>query len=179
MCRDEYLTRCTILGMAIGSISTRPWRNCISNITFRDVDFTSPFKAIYIKSNPGQPDGTALVSDILYENIRVKGAIWWPIYIGPQQQKQPGGGGPGCFDYPIHNCETNAQILFRNIKLRNVKMTNTIWPFAGAIRANSSSPGQDFDFENVYVSGGLSSLLGFKCENIHGSSSNVSPKVCF
>jgi hypothetical protein len=27
-----------------------------------------------------------MVSDVTYENIEIHDPIWWPIYIGPQQQ---------------------------------------------------------------------------------------------
>ena len=26
--------------------------------------------------------------------------VWWAVYLGPQQQKQPDRGGPGCMLYP-------------------------------------------------------------------------------
>lgn len=42
--------------------------NCIKNVTFRNITFKDPLKAIYIKANPGD-DGTGIISNILYENI--------------------------------------------------------------------------------------------------------------
>lgn len=45
------------VGMSIGSLSPEPHRNCIKNVTFRNVHFEQPMKAIYIKTNPGN-EGT-------------------------------------------------------------------------------------------------------------------------
>eukprot|EP00959_Pyramimonas_sp_CCMP1952_P005364 113185-Pyramimonas_sp.AAC.1 len=41
------------LGMSIGSVPPRLNGNCVRNVTFRHVEFHSPIKAIYIKTNPG------------------------------------------------------------------------------------------------------------------------------
>ena len=73
--------------------------NCIRNISFRNANLSYPFKGIYIKTNPGDK-GDGEITNISYENIYMKRPIWWAIYLGPQQQKQPDGGGPGCMLYP-------------------------------------------------------------------------------
>ncbi|RYY72377.1 hypothetical protein EON63_20950 [archaeon] len=44
---------------------------------------------IYIKSNPGT-NGTGIIEHIIYRNIYMDTPLWWPIWIGPQQQNQPG-----------------------------------------------------------------------------------------
>ena len=71
-----------------------------------------PLKGIYIKTNPGN-EGSGQVKNIVFQNFTMDRPIWWAIYIGPQQQKQPDGGGPGCMLYPYdpHNtCETQPLI---------------------------------------------------------------------
>jgi len=73
-------------------------------MTFRNINFKYPLKAIYIKTNPGT--GTGEIRNVLYENITMDTPIWWGIYIGPQQQKEPDGFGPGCMLYPLGDCET-------------------------------------------------------------------------
>jgi hypothetical protein len=166
-------------GMAIGSVLARRFRNCIDGVVIRNVKFENPYKAIYIKTNPGDVDGISVIANILYENIVVDRSIWWPIYIGPQQQRQPDGSGPGCFLYPARPCKTEPGVTISNVTLRNVEITNTIWPFAGAVRCDPTNPCKGFLFENVHVKGGLSRLGGFKCENIQGSSRSTSPSVCF
>ena len=69
--------------------------NCVNNVTFSNIDFKDPFKAIYIKTNPMDEDkpGTASITNIVYENINIESPIWWAVYIGPQQMKEPDGAG--------------------------------------------------------------------------------------
>ncbi len=71
--------------MSIGSVPPNPGVNCVQNVTFRNITFINPLKAIYIKPNPAEA-GTGLISDITYENIEIHNAIWWAIFIGTQQQ---------------------------------------------------------------------------------------------
>ena len=75
-------------GLAIGSVPPHVDTNCIRNVTFRDTYMYRPLKAIYIKSNPGN-QGTGVIEDITFQNIFIEQALWWTIYIGPQQQNQP------------------------------------------------------------------------------------------
>jgi polygalacturonase len=88
------------VGMTIGSVPPHIYHACIKDVTFRNVNFTSPLKAIYVKTNPGNA-GDGEITNILYENIKMTMPVWWGIYIGPQQQYQPDGDGPGCMLYPI------------------------------------------------------------------------------
>ena len=53
------------VGMTIGSVPPNDGVNCVRNITFRDVDFNLPFKAIYIKTNPGD-SGSGIIEKIFY-----------------------------------------------------------------------------------------------------------------
>jgi hypothetical protein len=46
--------------MAVGTVSPRTVGNCVRNVTFRHVEFHTPIKAIYIKTNPGE-EGFAIV----------------------------------------------------------------------------------------------------------------------
>ena len=48
-----------------------------------------PIKGIYVKPNPGD-HGDGLIQNITYENFVMETPIWWAIWIGPQQQHQPG-----------------------------------------------------------------------------------------
>ena len=87
-----------------------------------------PFKGIYIKTNPGT-NGYGIIDNILYENITMHQPIWWAIYLGPQQQKQPDKGGPGCMLYPFDpkgNCETQPRVNITNVKLKNIKIRNSV-----------------------------------------------------
>lgn len=42
------------VGMTVGAVPPRAEGNCVRNVTFRNVEFFRPFKAIYIKTNPGE-----------------------------------------------------------------------------------------------------------------------------
>jgi polygalacturonase len=95
---DVLVENCEVYfstGMAIGSVPPNPNHNCINGVTYRNIEFHYPFKAIYIKTNPihekfhGNESGE--IANIVYENIKINYPIWWGIYIGPQQQHQPGG----------------------------------------------------------------------------------------
>lgn len=171
-------------GMAVGTVPSRLSNNCITDVTFRNVKMNKPFKAIYIKSNPGDVNGTGSITNILYENFQVTGAIWWPIYIGPQQQQQPDGGGPGCMTFPLKHCPTNPLVSMRNITLRNIDMQDTIAIYSGAIRCNRANPCTEFHFQNVNVVPNksiirLNKKFRYYCENISGTSRDVSPNLCF
>ncbi len=70
------------VGMSIGSVSPNDKINCVENITFREIEFSYPFKAIYIKTNPGDT-GSATIRNIIYQDISIDTPIWWGTYIGP------------------------------------------------------------------------------------------------
>jgi hypothetical protein len=162
------------VGMTIGSISPNVDHNCIKNVTFRNIVFHRPLKAIYLKSNPGYK-GTAEITNITYENIVMTHSVWWAIYIGPQQQKQPGGGGPGCMIYPIDKrCETNPLVPMTNIVLRNITSYGSLLP-PGIIRCNETNPCTGFVFEDVNMRTPLWDMLGygFITENVYGVSTGT------
>ena len=71
------------VGMSIGSVPPSVGHNCIKDVVFRNVNFSYPFKAIYVKSNPGDV-GDGIIKNITYENIHIDTPIWWSVYIGPQ-----------------------------------------------------------------------------------------------
>ena len=45
------------VGMTIGSVPPRDSHACVRRVTFRDIDFQYPLKAIYVKTNPGRGSG--------------------------------------------------------------------------------------------------------------------------
>lgn len=84
---DLWIEDCDItwgVGMTIGSIAPNYNHACINNVTFKNIRFEDPLKAIYIKPNPGNA-GSGQITNILYEDIVINRPIWWAIYIGPQQ----------------------------------------------------------------------------------------------
>jgi polygalacturonase len=155
------------VGMTIGSVPPNSNHNCVRRVTFRNINFEYPFKAIYVKTNPGNGNGE--ITDILYENIKIHFPVWWNIYIGPQQQKQPDGGGPGCMLYPLGGCRTQPLIDVRNITLRNITSRGGFLP-PGIIRCNKTNPCTGINFENVDIRGWWDSLnLSFISEYAYGS----------
>jgi len=119
-----------------------------------------PIKGIYIKPNPGT-HGDGIIENILYENIVMNTPIWWGIWIGPQQQHQPGGTMQGCsMIYPFSPvCNTQPRITMRDITLRNVTSTGSLLP-AGVILCNVTNPCTNFKFENVNMRSKLWDTLG-------------------
>jgi polygalacturonase len=141
-------------GLTIGSVPPNEHVNCIRDVIFRDTVMYRPLKALYIKSNPGT-SGTGIVENILFENIQIKQALWWTIYIGPQQQNQPNDGsdGTGCnFLFPfVPVCPTQPLVTIRNITFRNVIATETIPTFEGPgiILCDPANPCQEIHFDGV------------------------------
>jgi hypothetical protein len=163
------------VGMTIGSIAPSSNNNCIKNVIFRNIRFEKPLKGIYIKTNPGS--GIGMVKNITYQDITMDTPIWWAIYIGPQQQKQPGGAGPGCMVYPLDpHCETQPFINITEIYLKNVTSTGGLL-MAGILRCNETNPCVDFHFEDVSMKSLFWDIigLGFITENIYGTAKNVFP----
>lgn len=151
--QDILVENCNVkfgVGMSIGSVYPNKNHACVKNVTFRNINFEYPLKAIYIKSSPGTPGEpeTGEITNILYENIKIHFPVWFAIYIGPQQMKEPDGGGPGCMAYPFQDCPTEPKIDFRNITIRNLESTGGLLP-PGIIRFNESNPIPDLVFENV------------------------------
>ena len=164
--------------MTIGSVPPSEHFACIRDVTFRNIKFEMPLKAIYVKTNPGH--GSGEISNILYENIVMTDPVWWAIYIGPQQQKQPTGDGPGCMFYPfIAECHTQPLINMFNITIRNLTSTGGLFT-PGIIRCNENNPCYGFKFENVHMKGWYSDYdLGFITENVQGVSINSYPDPGF
>jgi polygalacturonase len=87
--QDILVEDCNVkfgVGMSIGSVPPHNKHSCVRRVTFRNINFEYPLKAIYIKSNPGnddQPDETGEIRDILYENIKMHFPVWFAMYIGP------------------------------------------------------------------------------------------------
>ena len=46
------------VGMSIGSVNPAYDNECVRDITFMDVDFEYPLKAVYVKTNPCSPTET-------------------------------------------------------------------------------------------------------------------------
>lgn len=169
------------VGMTIGSVPPHALVNCVRNITFRNVDFTTPIKAIYVKTNPGHT-GSGIIDGITYENIYAKSPLWWSIYIAQQQQDQPGGVDTNCsFFYPLGNsssstCAANPLITISNIVLRNITMEDAVLS-AGLILCNATNPCNGFVMDAVNISSltNWPVSAGYMCTSAAITTSNSFP----
>lgn len=133
------------VGLSIGSVSSSE-QNCVRNVLFRDIHANQPLKLIYIKTGSinGATQAQALIENITYSNIIATNSLMYPIYIGPQQQKEPDGTGDG-FWPPI-----NPYVTIRNISIVNVKLTKS-HSYPGIIRCNISNPCTNIIFKNTSI----------------------------
>lgn len=174
----EDVTAIFGVGMTIGSVPPSSHHACVRDVTFRNIVSHYPIKSIYVKTNPGS--GTGEIQNILYENMVINFPIWWNIYIGPQQQKQPGGAGPGCMFYPLGGCETQPLIDMDNVVLRNITSQGGLLP-PGIIRCNETNACTGFEFTDVQVDGwwnqGVFRFLriGYISQFAHGTQTRSHP----
>jgi len=70
-CAQNILVEnCTVnfaVGMTIGTVPPNKNNNCVRDVLFRNIIMNTPFKAIYVKTNPGS--GTGIISNVTYENF--------------------------------------------------------------------------------------------------------------
>lgn len=80
-CTQDALIENTLLtgfGASIGSVPPHPDVNCVRNITFRNISMPKTGKGVYVKSNPScRPGATAVIADILYEDIHMTSPEWY------------------------------------------------------------------------------------------------------
>uniref|UniRef100_A0A0G4GQ61 Pectate lyase superfamily protein domain-containing protein n=1 Tax=Chromera velia CCMP2878 TaxID=1169474 RepID=A0A0G4GQ61_9ALVE len=185
-CTENIMVRNTKVvygvGMTIGSVPPNENDHCIRNVTFENITFDSPFKAIYIKSNPGS-SGTGIVEDITYRNIDVKNSVWMPIWIGPQQQRQPHTEGTGCsFLFPFaKKCPAQPLVSVKRVTLENIRLRGS-WLLPGVLLADKNAPWEDVVFRNVSHEGALwGGKFGLRqtyyCDSVGGRMEGSSPGV--
>jgi len=135
------------VGLSIGSVSSTE-NNCIRNVTFQNIYAYNPLKFIYIKTGnvDDATDVNGIIENVTYRNMTAYDGVLWPIYIGPQQQKEPDGSGAGIWP------DVNPYITIKNILLENIKVTmvdNNI--AAGVLRCGPTNPCKELEFRNVVV----------------------------
>lgn len=144
----------TGFGASIGSVGPLESHPCVDNVTFRNIKMPGTGKGIYIKSNKSDCNGnvSSSITNILYENVHIKQPVWWPIWIGPQQQHEPhlSLGGNCALDYPLESlsCPTQGCSTFENITLRNIFIDDPLLS-PGVIMGNSTKPMKNILFDNV------------------------------
>jgi hypothetical protein len=150
----------------------------VRNITFSNVSMFLPFKAIYIKTNPGN-EGSGTIEAIAFENIRVEAPLWYFAWIGPQQQKQPSNGtDTGCsFLYPLNTtCQTQPLVSIRDVRLTNVTARGGI-TLPGVVLCDPKNPCENIQFEEVDVQGTWLVQKEYVCINAHGTQRDANPAL--
>lgn len=168
--QDIYVRDCVVtfgVGMSIGSVPPHEDVSCIRNVTFDNIVFHNPIKALYIKSNPGDT-GSGIVEQITYKNIVGHSPLWYPLWIGPQQQQQPGTAGTGCsFLFPIVKaCPTQPRVTIRDITVSNATFTGGL-TLPGVLLANASNPYTNIVFDNVNNTGPFLVSKEYVCEHVN------------
>ena len=143
-------------GASIGSVPPTVDRKCIDAITMKNVSMPGTGKGIYIKSNGNDClDGkTSQLTNLHFEDFHIKDPWWYSIWIGPQQQNEPGSDlGLDCaLIYPLHDsqCPTQGCSDFENITLKNILIENPLMS-PGVILGNETNPMRNLVFNNVTV----------------------------
>ena len=175
-CTEDWLVENSTValgvGLTIGSVPPSVYTACVRNVTFARVTMRAPIKGIYIKPNPGN-EGSGVIDGITYAHIFMEDALWWAIYVGVQQQTQPGNGSnTGCsffFPLPGFTCPTQPLVPVTRLTLRNVTSVGSLLS-PGLLRcANSSQGGAPCDgwaFSDVNFTSASGWPLGqnFLCE---------------
>lgn len=138
------------VGLSIGSVGASKAHSCVRNITFRNCTMFNTFKGIYLKSRPDDVGGTGEITNILYENILIKNASQWAIWMGPQQAAFKG----ACsllWPFILNgSCPIPSGITWKNITLRNITIDSPrISP--GVIIGNETRPMTEILFDDVVV----------------------------
>jgi hypothetical protein len=145
------------VGVSMGSVppDAGPGCNCIDGVHAQNLRFDTPLKAVYIKPNPAKSDpggDCGRVANVVYEDVVVRDALWWAVWVGTQQQHQPGGSADtGCsFLYPLLNstCPTDPQVTVANITLRRFDIYGGLLS-PGVLIMNASNPGTGFVWDGV------------------------------
>lgn len=186
----------TGFGASIGSVGPHADVNCVRNVTFRNISMPKPGKGIYIKSNPGCGTGvdrngrlvetTAVIDQITYENVTVVEPFWWAIWIGPQQQHEPGSklGDKCALTYPFghSSCPTQGCVTFSNIALRDVRIERPVLS-PGVVLGNGTNPMLNITFDRVNTvfdtfRGRIPFGRGYLCHGAHVTSLGSNPEAC-
>jgi len=138
------------VGISVGSETS----GSVRNVTFRNIVLKSTEHGPYIKSAPGRG---GVVEDILYENITFTGTRRQGIEVTMNYTMEPG---------PLP--------AFRRFTLRNVHGLGGS-PSAGTFDCYPDSPCTEVTLDDVSVI----ATEGWKCKNVSGKTSKVSPQICF
>ena len=143
------------VGLSVGSVASTK-QHCIRNVLFQNIVAEEPIKFIYIKTG-NMHDATSTqgyITNITYRNMKASDALLWPIYIGPQQQKEPDGTGDGLWP-PV-----NPFVDIHTIYLENISIDmRTHYTKYGVLRCDITNPCTNLQFKKVIIKGGKKNYL--------------------
>ena len=143
------------VGLSVGSVASTK-QHCIRNVLFQNIVAEEPIKFIYIKTG-NMHDATSTqgyITNITYRNMKASDALLWPIYIGPQQQKEPDGTGDGLWP-PVNPFVDIRDIFFENITIH----MRTHYTKYGVLRCDITNPCTNLQFKKVIIKGGKKNYL--------------------
>ena len=160
------------VGQTIGSVPPDVNVNCVQDILFENVVQYEPLKGIYIKTNPGD-QGSGIIHNITYRNITMHSPLWYPIWIGPQQECQPPFKDFSCngcsFVFPIStSCPTQPRITVSDIFLQDINVIDS-WDLPGVMLCNATNPCTNFNFNNLRAIGDFRVDPSWYCEYVDDS----------
>ena len=140
------------LGLTVGSISASTHHSCIRNVTFRHATMHHTYKGIYMKvdNHVTNPNATAEITNILYENITMEEPEQVPIWIGPAQEADSKNACSLAWpELPGSKCPPPIPTVdWTNVTLRNIRVVGAkVSP--GIIFGNSENPMRGLVFDNV------------------------------
>tara|TARA_B100001059_G_C17832757_1_gene585812 strand:- start:1384 stop:2649 length:1266 start_codon:yes stop_codon:yes gene_type:complete len=137
------------VGLSVGSVASNK-QHCIRNVVFQNIVTDLPIKFIYIKTG-SQHDATNVqgyIENITYRNMTANHALLWPIYIGPQQQKEPDGTGDGLWP------SVNPYVEIKDILLENIHIhLHSHFTAYGVLRCGIENPCTNIHFKDVKIKG--------------------------
>lgn len=147
----------TGFGASVGSVSGHEFHRCVDNVTFRNISMPGTGKGIYVKSEWGEHDchngDSGQITNILYEDVRMYQPFWWSVWIGPQQQHQPGTKlNLDCaLSWPLEpHCPVAGCVHMENITLRHILIEEPLISPA-VILGNETNPIKNLVIDDLQV----------------------------
>lgn len=143
----EHITVYRGVGLSIGSVASTK-NHCIKNVVYQYINVDFPIKLLYIKTGNTHNATTiqGYIHNITYQHIKATHTLLWPIYIGPQQQKEPDGTGDGIWP-PVNPYVDIQSIFLNNISIYTLNKPGS----SGIIRCDSTNPCKNIILKNVNI----------------------------
>ena len=143
----EHITVYRGVGLSIGSVASTK-NHCIKNVVYQYINVDFPIKLLYIKTGNRHNATTVqgYINNITYQHIKATHSLLWPIYIGPQQQKEPDGTGDGIWP-PVNPYVDIQSIFLNNISIYTLNKPGS----SGIIRCDSTNPCKNIILKNVNI----------------------------